>query len=65
MDDNELKRLWAVYNHPANDVCGLVYVLCRIQKDFPETWMEHVNDVMKAMDLDDAGGFHMEDLGDD
>lgn len=65
MDDNELKRLWAVYNHPANDSWGLVLVLSQIQKEFPETWMEHVNDVMKAMDVEDAGGFFMEDLGDD
>lgn len=54
----ELRRLFDAYAHPMNDFWGLLNALGSIQKEFgPGRWIEHVNDVMTAMEIHDAGMF--------
>lgn len=54
----ELKRLFSAYTSPY--AATLALILGDLQKDHPEgypDWKDFVNDVMAAMEADDAGLF--------
>jgi hypothetical protein len=54
----ELRRLFDAYTDPQHEFWGLVPVLSSIQKAYgPCDWIAKVNDVMRAMEMHDAGLF--------
>lgn len=55
IDEAELRRLWGVLTSPYARM--LLCVLGDVQKDGHSDWMAFVNDVMRAMDMLDAGVF--------
>lgn len=54
----ELRRLFDAYTDTRHEFWGLVNVLGSIQKEYgPCDWIAKVNDVMRAMEVHDAGLF--------
>lgn len=53
----ELRRIFDAYADPINDFWGLLNALGSIQKEFGANWMEHVNDVMRGMEMHDMALF--------
>jgi hypothetical protein len=56
--ETRLRRLFDAYTDTRHEFWGLVDVLSSIQKAYgPCDWIQLVNDVMSAMEVDDAGMF--------